>query len=352
MSFKTCPICGTEVKQQEDVYGTMRDWPICAHSIHDMVQALKNMNGNGERDYRLGSPPENRAALPDVPASVPVEVLEDLGYSPEQAKTMQTTTKPKPRLAAYTKFPVQLMPPKEQKLIRQGAKSHGVDEAAFAIPVLMTAAASIGTSRRLRLKNKWAEFPILWSALVQGSGSNKTSPFSTIMEPLKVLWERENTQYQEAKAIYDSAVADRKGNKGAEYPGDAPTLNHIYTSNTTIEALLQIMLPRGLLVYRDELSGWFGSFGEYKGKNCGDESEWLELYRGDSKTITRITRGTIYRPRAAAWILGTIQPEKLRACLGQERFYSGLAARMMFVSPPTFPAKWTDDDLDESTQAA
>ena len=52
-------------------------------------------------------------------------------------------------------------------------------------------------------------------------------------------------------------------------------------SDTTVEALAPILRvnPRGLLLARDELAGWIGSFDRYsgKGKSGADAANWLSM---------------------------------------------------------------------------
>jgi hypothetical protein len=141
--------------------------------------------------------------------------------------------------------------------------------------------------------------------------------------------------------------------------------------DTTAEAVLLLLQdqPRGLLVARDELSGWINSFDAYKTCRGTDAALWLSMHRGRQVIKDRVghkdrktgRRRVIHVPRAAVSITGTIQPKTLAAALvgryqaggideamdkpGKEHFDNGLAARLLFTMPPRTPKKWTDDEL-------
>ncbi len=77
-------------------------------------------------------------------------------------------------------------------------------------------------------------------------------------------------------------------------PADVRTL---YCCDTTLEGLVPILLqnPRGVLLTRDELVGWIGSFDKYsKGSASADVAHWLSLYNAESITVDRKTGN---RPR-------------------------------------------------------
>jgi hypothetical protein len=109
------------------------------------------------------------------------------------------------------------------------------------------------------------------------------------------------------------------------------------------------------LVARDELSGWIGSFTKYKGKQGGsDVPNWLELNRGGTLVVDRKTgeRRTLFVKRAAASVTGGIQPGILAKALTADLLDSGLAARLLLCWPPRMPKRWSEAELDPSTERA
>jgi hypothetical protein len=72
-------------------------------------------------------------------------------------------------------------------------------------------------------------------------------------------------------------------------------------------------LPRGLLLYRDELSGWIGDFDRYS-SGGSDRAFAIELYGGRSHVIDRVKLPDPIRiPHLSVGVLGGMQPEKLVA---------------------------------------
>ena len=135
-------------------------------------------------------------------------------------------------------------------------------------------------------------------------------------------------------------------------PPDKPTSGRCWCSDTTVEALAQILgdAPRGILVIRDELSGLLRGFDQYKSSKGADVAHFLEMHRAGHLLVDRKTgdRSTISVPRAAVSIAGGIQPEILRRALGEENFENGLAARFLMAMPPRRAKLWRDRTLDRA----
>ncbi len=138
---------------------------------------------------------------------------------------------------------------------------------------------------------------------------------------------------------------------------DPPQAERFIVSDTTVEALAPILLanPRGLLLARDELAGWIGSFDRYagKGKAGADSANWLSMFNADSIIVDRKTGipRTIHVPQAAVCVSGGIQPAILQRALGLEHRESGLAARLLLACPPRKAKRWTEADIDPGAEA-
>lgn len=129
-------------------------------------------------------------------------------------------------------------------------------------------------------------------------------------EPLRLLQALErHTEamrgYDADVARYEKAMTEWKRDKQAsdcppERP-EAPPAERNIVMDTTVEALAPLMLtnPRGLLLARDELKGWIGSFDRYAGgKGGADSAHWLSMHNGESIIVDRKTGipRTIYVP--------------------------------------------------------
>jgi hypothetical protein len=266
------------------------------------------------------------------------------------------------RAEPFRPFPTDLLPYPMAKFIHEAAAAIGCDESFIALPLLVGLATAIGTTRRVRIKWDWGEYPIIWAVLVASSGQRKTPAFYAALQPLhdiqRGLIERHRAEMEEYKrqhVEYKAALAEYKQRGEGEPPEEPqkPGLKRVIVNDTTIEALAMLLEenPRGLGVHRDELSGWLASHNQYKAGRGADASQWLELHRGGLLIVDRKTseRRMIYVPRAAASICGTIQPGVIGRGYGREQFENGMVARTLFAMPPARQRAWTDRSVEPHT---
>jgi len=260
---------------------------------------------------------------------------------------------------AFRPFPVDALPEPIRGFVDAGARAIGCDTSYLALPLLTAIAAAIGNTRRLELKRGWSVPPILWGAIVGESGTAKTPAFRLVMRPVR---ERQSkafkvfeAQQQEYEAALEAWQEAKKGERD-EKP-QPPACERFIVSDTTVEALAPVLLanPRGLLLARDELAGWIGSFDRYsgKGKAGADSANWLSMFNAESIIVDRKTGipRTIHVPQAAVCVSGGIQPAILQRALGIEHRESGLAARLLLTCPPRKAKRWTEADIDPGAEA-
>jgi len=260
---------------------------------------------------------------------------------------------------AFRPFPVDALPEPIRGFVAAGAKAIGCDPSYLALPLLTANAAAIGNTRRLELKRGWSAPAILWGAIVGESGTAKTPAFKLVMRPIRERQSRAFKEFEERQKEYEATLEawneSEKGERG-EKP-QPPTCERFIVSDTTVEALAPILHanPRGLLLARDELAGWIGSFNRYAGKaRAGaDSANWLSMFNAESIIVDRKTGvpRTIHVPHAAVCVSGGIQPAILQRALGIEHRESGLAARLLLTCPSRKAKRWTEADIDPSAEA-
>jgi len=110
----------------------------------------------------------------------------------------------------------------------------------------------------------------------------------------------------------------------------------------TVEALALVLQanPRGVLVARDELGAWAGSFDAYT-KAAKDVPCWLELHRAGHIKVDRKGSPPIRVRQAAASVTGTIQPSVLQRIM-KNHIEDGLLARFLLAAPPPRSKRWTE----------
>jgi hypothetical protein len=267
----------------------------------------------------------------------------------------------------FVPFPVDALPEPVRGFVSAGAKAIGCDPSYLALPILAALGAAIGNTRRVQLKRGWAAPAILWAAVVGESGTAKTPAFKLAMRPIRERQQKALERHAEAmrqydadSARYEKALAEWKRDKKTvsdppEKP-EVPQADRCIVSDTTVEALAPLLLanPRGLLLARDELAGWIGSFDRYAGgKGGADAANWLSMHNGESIIVDRKTGSprTIFVPQAAVCVCGGIQPAILNRALGIEHRESGLAARLLLTCPPRKAKRWTEADIDPAAEA-
>lgn len=271
--------------------------------------------------------------------------------------------KPMP-VEPYRPFPVDLLPGVVQRFVVEASESIGCDPAYVALPMLSALASAIGATRVIALKSDWLEPPIFWTAVIGESGTHKTPAQKAALAALREIESRLFTQFDESLQLHEEELAQyedekRQWRKVKHGPPPTepqpPTRKRVICGDTTVEALAGLLdqNPRGLLLSRDELSGWFGSFNAYK-PGAGDESIWLELHQGNTINIDRKTgpKPMIHVPRPSLSLTGGVQPGILQDLLSKAKFDSGMVARFLMAYPPKQAKRWTEQELHADTKAA
>lgn len=269
---------------------------------------------------------------------------------------------PKAPPPAYTPFPVDVLPRTLASFVWDASDALGCDPAYVVLPALAVCAAAIGNSRALSLKRTWMEPSVVWSVVIGDSGTLKTPAWKLACAPMWAAQDRHRQQYLLAKDEHREDMAEHKeAAKKARAEGKAepaeppkPTMERVACSDITIERLAELLEenPRGILVTRDELAGWLGSFKRYKQQGGSDLANWLELHSAGTVTVDRKTgdRRQLYVRPALVSVTGGIQPGTLARALTGEYFDAGLAARMLLAYPSRRPKVWTEADMPEEVE--
>ncbi len=247
-------------------------------------------------------------------------------------------------------------------------KSAHVDYVALAL--LSAASAAIGNTRWAVPWDGWKEPPILWGMLVGDPSAGKSPALDAVLDPIKEIdaelsrdFQKERTEWSDkdevAKLVLSQWKSDMKSalaDDGVppEKPdtanaGGQPVRNRIRITDVTTEKVAELVQAtwRGLLLSRDELSGWLGSMDRYSGG--GDRPFWLEAFGGRSYTIDRKNSpDPIIIEHLSVAVLGGTQPDKLDTLLVHSGD-DGLLARFLTVFPDPVDLKRPTVTLDTAT---
>ncbi len=269
------------------------------------------------------------------------------------------------RLEPAAPFPVDALPQPVAHFVDGAAGAIGCDPSYVALPLLAGLASAIGNTRRIHLKHSWCEPAIVWGVIVGDSGTLKSPALEVALRPIRRRQQAAMKEFTEAMEAYrvqlmqyeKELTAWKRPSAGGEPPvkPEEPQADRCWCDDTTIEALAVLLQqnPRGLLLKRDELAGWLGSFDRYSQGKGADAAKWLEMFGGRSIMVDRKSGQfkTIYIQRAAVSVAGGIQPETLRRALGVEHRENGLAARLLLACPSRQAKQWTEADISHEIEA-
>lgn len=251
--------------------------------------------------------------------------------------------------------------------LRTAAEVKGAHVDFVALSLLSTTSAIIGNTRWAVPWEGWKEPPIVWGMLIGDPSSGKSPALDAILDPVKQIDNALSAEYlinrkdwaekdEVAKLILANWKSDVKktisdGEAAPPKPVGAetaalPIRGRIRITDTTTEKAADLMSSgwRGLLLSRDELSGWLGSMDRYNGG--GDRPFWLEAYGGRSFAVDRKNNPEpLIVDYLSIAILGGTQPDKLDSLLvnGDD---DGLLARFLTVYPAQVPLRRPTKTLD------
>jgi hypothetical protein len=249
-----------------------------------------------------------------------------------------------------------------------------------AAPALVSLGALVGRSVGICPKEQddWLVVPNLWGGVIARPGWMKTPAIGEAMRPLQQLatiaHEEIQLKLDETGAREDCLQAQIDGIKqkirGAVARGNVDELPSLeielaqlknalreskvtepryMTQDPTVEKLGELLQqnPRGLLLLRDELSGWLRTL-DKPGRE-GEREFYLEAWNGTQPfTFDRIGRGTVHIPSTTVSIFGGIQPGKLRAYVSSAMTNGhgadGLLQRFQVLVWPDSIPQWKNID--------
>ena len=262
-----------------------------------------------------------------------------------------------PPPAPYVPPPLDLLPSVLQDYVHAAAESLKRDVSFVFLPMLSAIGAAIGIARSILLKRGYIQPPNIWTGIINPTGTLKSA---SIEEGCFAVVEHEqelDRLNREAAEIYAEELATwkAKNKKGRGQKPKPPEIKTCLMDDLTIEALADRLQsnPRGVLVAKDEISGWLESFDLYHNTKGADVSRWQSLHTGahfgiDRRTDNRHQR--IWLPRVC--ITGGVQSKVFKRLMKEDYFERGLPARFIFAAPPPLQLKWSDATIPEKLRQA
>lgn len=239
-------------------------------------------------------------------------------------------------------FPLDVFPHAVERMVADTANSLCVHPDMLATALLPIAGALIGNSRRvLTHQPPWTEPARIWAAIIADPGGKKSPALSRLMAPLHRIEER-------LEGYHRHQIEEWKHLPKQDRPPIPKPIRLIVSDITTATIRDRLSThPRGILGFRDELTGWLESIGRANYGGGGDRQQWLELWpesavlRVDRKTDSE---STVIR-RAFVGMLGGIQPDKLRNIAGRDGD-DGMLDRFLLCAAPFIEEEWGTPPVD------
>jgi hypothetical protein len=287
--------------------------------------------------------PDQRLLRPDLPPAPSLPLDEVLG----------------PRLAQW---------------VREAADSKGAPADYVFGAMLAAAGSAIGNARWVSPWQGWEEPPVIWVMCIGRPSAGKSPAMDAVLKPLRdaerplreaaeeerKAWTEKEDLAKLAEAQWKDAVRaalktgdDPPPKPESCNPGQPPHAPRLVVNDGTIERLGAILArqPRGTLQMRDELAGWLKGMERYAVGGT-DRPFWLEAFGGRGYTVERMGREPLSIDHLSIWVLGGIQPDRLKSLLF-EADDDGLLARFLPIWPAPAPVKrptgWTNEALMKGT---
>lgn len=178
---------------------------------------------------------------------------------------------------------------------------------------------------RPKSKDNWTVVPNLWGMIIGKPSIKKTPVYGELYKAVSKMEVEASEDFKTAMQDYTLEMelfTSKKKELSKEddtakvkelTPPTKPKKRRYATSDGTIEAIADIISgnPNGLLITRDELSGFLKMM-DKAGKE-GDRAFYLEGWNGTgSFSVDRIMRGSTYIPKLTLGVLGNIQPSIIK----------------------------------------
>jgi len=251
-----------------------------------------------------------------------------------------------------------------------------------AVGAVVPASSLIGRQLGIRPKrhDDWTVTPNLWGGTVGPPGIMKSPALKEMQRPIIEMEDKAAKAHEEALRTHEIAetlagaqasvtkdslkklLKDGKRDEAFMVAADAvpksvsPERRRYIANDSTVEKLGEILAanPRGVLIFRDELSGWLRSL-DKDGREA-DRAFYLEAWEGGGRfTYDRIGRGTIDISACCVSMLGGIQPGVLSgyiaAAVRGGAGDDGLVQRFQLLVWPDVSRQWRNVDCAPAAKA-
>jgi hypothetical protein len=281
-----------------------------------------------------------------------------------------------PSSAPVLPFPVEVFPEVIATLITQGAAALPCAPDLIGVPMLAVLGAAIGTSYEVEIKEGWTEGARIYSGVIAQPGDKKSPAEKLATRPLHRLQAGYGEDFEKAKVkhglamlVYEVDLAEwrgkrRKKSESQQPEGtqqapppkpEAPSMTQLLTVDATVEALASVIAsnPRGVLMERDELTGWVLAMNQYKGGKGADRQMWLSFWNGAPVVINRKGRpDPLVLANPFVCVTGGLTPDCLDDLADVRGREDGFLPRILLAYPDPVSLTYTHATVTPAAQRA
>jgi hypothetical protein len=261
-------------------------------------------------------------------------------------------------------FPIDAFPYTYSEIIRQATTTLKSEACHIGTAMLGAVSLAIGNTTRVQVSSHYSSIPATtWMVLIEPSGGGKGVAQKFGYGPLEKIKRQKmievsNARTQLAKDILDlrrdiyqceSADIKKELSKSLAFKEKQEIEDHYITiDDITMEAVRKANLKnrRGIGIVRDEISGWWNSFGKYSkgGAASSEESFYIETYDGADLIPFRSGSNSVICPMPFTTVFGGTQPDTLTDFGRNNRLVSGFVFRILFSFPEEKPMRHKQPD--------
>ena len=218
--------------------------------------------------------------------------------------------------------PLDLVPEPWRTWIADTAWAAGAPQDYVLQTVLGGVAGVCGAGVRVRVTSAWTEPLVMWQAMVGEPSTGKSAALASMRHLLATIEQERRLHDEERRTAHAEQVK-----KGLD---DRPFVpSRVVMTETALEALAEAVTgnPRGVLLWRDLPTAWFGD----DGADDGARAALLEAWTAGAVTVARDRRPALDLASFPVSILETMWPDSLKSALLEGDM--SLATRFLYVWP-------------------
>jgi hypothetical protein len=231
-------------------------------------------------------------------------------------------------------FPVEVLPEPFRTLVIDLKESLNFPIDYTGIGILTAVSTAIGTSAKVKVKNKWYEYPSLYACLIGNAGTSKTHPIKMVFDPFYNHDKLELNKYNELFKAYEEFQNLNKKDKDQRPTVEKPPLVKTILTNFTPEVLNQRLNdnPRGCSVISDEIATFLEGMNNYS--KSDQASTFLSIYNNQPICIDRASSPKpLFIKCPYLNIIGGLQPRILKKVFPCDKLNNGFIQRFLFAFP-------------------